>query len=433
MNLTTLVSALRSGELPLVEYIANLEEKFSKLDAKIHAFVPEAGRFDRIRRAAVRLLRDYPDPQNRPPLFGVPVGVKDIFHVDGLPTRGGSRLPADVVRGWANGVEAQSVTLLKQAGALILGKCVTTEFAYFSPGATRNPHNLAHTPGGSSSGSAAAVGGGICPLTLGTQTIGSIVRPAAYCGVVGYKPSYDRISRAGVIPLSPFLDHIGPLASDVAGVALVASVLVNYWRPELQVSQKPHLGIPVGAYLQNASSRALAQFESVVERLQAAGFAVTRVEVMSDFAEIYDRHQRIVAAEAAQTHAGWFSAWSELYQPKTQELVRRGQTIPAAQLTQDYRGRASLQAALHQAMGSHAIDLWISPAAPDIAPVGLESTGNPVMSLPFSHAGLPSLGIPSGWDSASRLPFGLQMVAKFGADEELLVWGAMLEKALAIG
>ena len=150
-------------------------------EPSIQALLPEAGRFDRLRREARALADRYRDPSARPPLFGWLFGVKDIFHVDGWPTRAGSRLPESVLVG----PEAESVARLKAAGALILGKTVTTEFAYFTPGPTRNPHNLEHTPGGSSSGSAAAVAAGYCPFALGTQTIGSIIRPAAFCGTIG--------------------------------------------------------------------------------------------------------------------------------------------------------------------------------------------------------------------------------------------------------
>ncbi|HUN21668.1 MAG TPA: amidase [Anaerolineales bacterium] len=433
-SLTQLAHALRTGELELVQYLAELEITFNQREPHVLAFVPEEGRFDRLRRAAVRLLRDYPDPATRPALFGVPLGVKDIFHVDGLPTRGGSRVPTDVVQSWGGGVQAESVTRTRQAGALILGKTVTTEFAYFGAGPTRNPHNAAHTPGGSSSGSAAAVGAGICPLTLGTQTIGSITRPAAYCGAVGYKPSYERISRAGVIPLSPALDHIGPFANDVAGVALAASVLVADWQgvPSLNLNPSAvRLGIPSGNYLQNASSQGLQQFATVVTRLQSAGFVTVHVPVMPDFADIYDRHQRIVAADAARVHANWFAHWADHYQPKTQDLIRRGKTISAEQYAKDCLGREALRSALHTAMDEHQLHLWISPSAPDIAPHGLESTGNPVMNLPFSQAGLPTLGIPSGWEQVSGLPFGLQLAARFGQDEQLMALGMQIEAILA--
>ena len=213
--------------------IDQLEDHFNKREPEVLAFLPEAGRFDRLRREARQLLDRYPQPDQRPLLFGVFIGVKDIFRVDGFPTRAGSRLPPDLFAG----EEAESVTRLRQAGALILGKTVSTEFAYFAPGPTRNPHHLQHTPGGSSSGSAAAVAAGLCPVALGTQTIGSIIRPAAFCGVVGYKPSYDRISRSGVIPLSPSLDHVGLFAADVEDVKRCAQLLIGEW--ELKIESTP--------------------------------------------------------------------------------------------------------------------------------------------------------------------------------------------------
>ena len=200
----TLVNALRSGELSLLDYLDELEARFKKLEPSIHAFVPEDNRFDRLRRDARALVDRYPKPLSRPPLFGLPFGIKDIFRVEGFDTRAGSNLPPETFAGR----EARAVTILKSAGALILGKAVTTEFAYFGPGPSRNPHNLDHSPGGSSSGSAAAVAAGLCPIATGTQTIGSIVRPASFCGIVGFKPSYERISRSGVIPLATWLSPV---------------------------------------------------------------------------------------------------------------------------------------------------------------------------------------------------------------------------------
>ena len=171
-ELIDLARNLRSGALSVEEYLGRLQLHFDPREGQLRAFLPETGRFDRLRDEAKALQFRYPRPEERPPLYGVPVGIKDIFHVDGYPTKAGSRLPEDEL----GGQEAASVSLLKEVGALILGKTVTTEFAYFAPGPTRNPHHLEHTPGGSSSGSAAAVGAGLAPLALGTQTIGSITR-----------------------------------------------------------------------------------------------------------------------------------------------------------------------------------------------------------------------------------------------------------------
>ncbi len=407
-----------------------LEAHFDEREPLVLAFLPEEGRFARLRREAEALLKRYPQPESRPPLFGVLVGVKDIFHVDGFVTRAGSRLPPEVLQG----AEAESVMRLKNAGALILGKTASTEFAYFAPGPTRNPHHPDHTPGGSSSGSAAAVAAGLCPLALGTQTIGSITRPAAFCGVVGYKPSYDRISRAGVIPLSPSLDHVGTFTADVAGAILVADLLCRDWRAVignwgLEGGRKPVLGIPEGAYLEHASEEGLAHFRGVCERLAAARYTIKPVRAMPDFEEIQERHNLIVAAEAARVHAEWFARYGELYHPKTVDLIRRGQSVSEEMLAQALRGREKLRGELTALMDEHGIDLWISPAAPGPAPKGLDSTGDPVMNLPWTHSGLPTLSLPVGANVAG-LPLGAQIAARWYVDEALLAWATAIESAL---
>ena len=245
MTTQSLIAALRTGDENLPDYLDRLEARFNEWEPRVLAFVPEEGRFARLRREARRLLDRYPDGASRPPLFGLPIGVKDIFHVNGSVTRAGSRLPAELLQG----SEAECVSILRRAGALLLGKTVTTEFAYFAPGPTRNPRHLEHTPGGSSSGSAAAVAAGLCPFAFGTQTIGSISRPAAFCGVVGFKPSHGRVSARGVIPLSETHDHVGFFTNDVAGAETMAAHLCENWRESASEDRRPVLGIPNGPYL----------------------------------------------------------------------------------------------------------------------------------------------------------------------------------------
>ena len=422
-----------------------IEAHFNAREPSVLAFVPEEGRFDRLRREARVLLDRYPQPDSRPPLFGVLVGVKDIFHVDGFVTHAGSQLPPDLFQG----AEAESVTILRNAGALILGKTISAEFAYFAPGPTRNPHHPDHTPGGSSSGSAAAVGAELCPLALGTQTIGSIIRPAAFCGVVGYKPSYELISRAGVIPLSPSLDHVGTFTANLADAARVASLLCRDWRLRsapvgLEIGDwrlqsapvglevggwRPVLGIPEGAYLERASEEGLAHFRTVCRRLAVAEFEIKSLKAMPDFDDICERHNLIVAAEAARVHAEWFARYSELYHPKTADLIRRGQSVSEDALARSLSGRETLRNELTALMDEHGIDLWISPAAPGPAPKGLDSTGDPVMNLPWTHSGLPTLNLPAGYDEAG-LPMGLQVAARWYADEALLVWATEIERVV---
>lgn len=402
--------------MTLHDRLDRLESLFREREPSLQAFLPEEGRFERLRREA--------DALSEGPLYGMAVGVKDIFHVDGFPTRAGSRLSPEELRG----PEAESVTRLKQAGALVLGKTVSTEFAYFAPGPTRNPHHPERTPGGSSSGSAAAVAAGLCPLALGTQTIGSILRPAAFCGVVGFKPSYGRISTEGVIPLAPSVDHVGFFTPDVETAVLAARVLIQDWAAP-SVRRRPVLGIPEGPYLSRPSEEGQLHFHATCRRLAGAGFEIWSMPVMPDFEEIETRHRRLVAAEAAQVHEEWFRRFRTLYAPQTVDLIRRGQAVSAAELEQDRAGREKLREELTASMDAHAIDLWLSPPALGPAPRGLASTGDPIMNLPWTHAGMPTLGLPAGLNGEG-LPMGLQITGRFGADEDLLAWGAEIERAL---
>ena len=425
VGVSSLTKALRSGDLALPRYLEQLEEVFSTREPEVLAFLPEPRRFERLQKEAAALQARYPAPEGRPSLFGLPVGVKDIFHVDGFPTQAGSRLPAERL----GGEESRCVGRLRAQGALILGKTVTTEFAYFAPGRTRNPHNPSHTPGGSSSGSAAAVAAGLAPLALGTQTIGSIVRPAGFCGVLGFKPSRERISRQGVIPLSASLDHVGFFAGDFQTAYGAAAVLFEDWGGLPDPADAPVLGVPQGPYLEQAEPEALEHLRNVVERLASAGYRIERVSALQDLVAIVGRNQQILAAEAAQAHQEWFAEFADLYHPRTAALIREGQQVPAEALQEALRGTLALRETLAGLMQAHGLDLWMAPSAPGPAPKGLESTGNPAMNLPWTHAGLPTLSLPSGL-SAEGLPLGTQFIGRFGDDERLLAWGAGLERAL---
>ncbi len=431
MNQVQAAGDLRSGELRLTNYLSRVESYFSSREPSVLAFIPEENRLERLRNEAETLLARFPDPEGRPPLFSMLAGVKDIFHVRGFVTLAGSRLPARELQG----AEAESVMRLKNSGALILGKTVTTEFAYFSPGPTRNPHAPDHTPGGSSSGSAAAVAAGSCHLALGTQTIGSIIRPASFCGVVGFKPSYDRISRQGVIPLAPSLDHVGFFTPDVATAQQVAAALIGDWSPAASASEgsrvegrKPVLGIPAGPYLQSASEEGRVHFEKNCELL-GTKYEIHSIPVMPDFQEIRARHDVILSAEAAQVHRAWFEKYENLYSAKFVELIRRGKSITEIQLQAALDARDKFRAELIQAMSDHDIDLWICPSTMGPAPKGLDGTGDPVMNLPWTQAGLPAINIPAGRNQED-LPMGLQLIGNWYKDEQLLAGAKEIEKAV---
>ena len=420
-----LIEDLRSGQLLLPDFLAQVEARFLQHEPALQALIPDEKRFDRLYDEAEALVLAYPDLISRPLMFGALLGVKDIFHVEGFPTQAGSRLPAEVFQG----KEAKSVSRLLNAGALFFGKTVTTEFAYFSPGPTRNPHNLEHTPGGSSSGSAVAVAAGFCHLALGTQTIGSIMRPASFCGVVGMKPTYDRISREGVIPLSPSLDHVGFFVPHVESAINAARVLYTDWDEPTQPLKKPRLGIPEGPYLQSVSAESLAHFERIYQQQENAGYELQHIQVMPDFEEIRARHDVILSAEAAHVHADWFGKYESLYSQKFAELIRRGQSISESQLQNAISARENFRADIRRAFLDHNIDVWVSPSTVGPAPRGLDSTGDPVMNLPWTQAGLPSINLPAG-KSQDGLPLGLQLVGNWYKDESLLFWAKDLEKVL---
>ncbi|MFQ5854988.1 MAG: amidase [Anaerolineae bacterium] len=422
-------AALRSGDLDLATYIEEICDRIDAVDRHVEAFLPEPDRRARLMSDAAALHARFPDPAHRPPLYGIPVGVKDIFRVDGFPTQAGSKLPPELFAG----PEAACVTMLRNAGALILGKTITTEFAYFEPGPTRNPHNLDHTPGGSSSGSAAAVAAGFCPLALGTQTIGSVIRPAAFCGIIGFKPTYGRIPMAGLILFSESVDHVGLFTQDAAGMQLAASLLCINWRPDSKSNRparRPVLGVPEGPYLAQASLEALDAFMAQLSQLEEVGYIVRRVGAFHDIEAITQRHRRMISAEIAQVHAEWFAQYERLYRPRTAGIIREGQTVGAQELAQGRAGCDALRDALHALMAQAGIDLWVSPAAPGPAPKGIHATGDPAMNLPWTHAGLPAITLPAG-RAENGLPLGLQCVAPFMADEQLLAWAEPLAGVLA--
>lgn len=412
------------ANLTLPGRIDSLEGLLNEREPEVLAFLPEDGRFQRLRHEAASLLARRPDLASSSPLFGIPVGVKDIFNVDGMPTQAGTDLSPALFAG----PEASCVTALKDAGALILGKTVTTQFAYFAPGPTRHPLSAAlgriHTPGGSSSGSAAAVAAGFTPLALGTQTIGSVIRPAVYCGVVGFKPSYGRIPTDGVLPLAPSADTVGFFVAAAGDLIPAGACLLPDWRQPIPLEHAPVLGIPEGPYLARASAEALAHFRRVCGRLAAAGYPLHPLPAMPDFEDIYIRHNQLVAAEAAHTHARWFERYRDAYHPKTAELIERGQAIAESDYRRAVDGRTTLRAELHDLMDRHGVDFWICPPAVGPAPATLAGTGDPVMALPWTHAGLPCLSLPAGFNR-DGLPMGLQVVGRFGADEQLAAFGAL--------
>lgn len=415
------VEALRRGEAGLIAYVDEMCDRIEKIDAQVEAILPEPDRPNRLLTEAKELQKRFANSDNRPPLYGALVAVKDIIHVSGFVTKAGSEVPPELFAG----SEATCIGWLRDAGALILGKSVTTEFAYFEPGPTRNPHNLKHTPGGSSSGSAAAVAAGFCPLALGSQTIGSVIRPAAFCGVVGFKPTLNRIPTKGLVYFSRFVDQIGLYTQDMTGMGLAAGVLCQAWRKIPSRDALPVLGVPEGQYLQQAEPEGLVAFEKHLTKLQGLGCTIKRVPTLANIDQLTDLHLRLIYAEFAQEHEQMYDRHATLYSPRTVEMLEIGKKVSEDELITARANCTRLRAEVEEQMADQAIDLWVCPSAPGPAPEGIQATGDPKMNLPWTHAGMPVITLPAG-RAENGLPLGLQFVAPFGSDEYLIAWCQML-------
>jgi len=433
------VRARRYGDDSPTTLRDRFRQRVEAVESDVQAFVPEEDRWSRVADSVDDLDME-PTPRGfgtddaagedaTASLAGVPVGVKDIFNVDGVPTRAGSSLPPSAFEG----PESTAWQRLDAAGAITFGKTVTTEFAYFATGPTANPHDTDRTPGGSSSGSAAAVAAGEVPLALGTQTVGSVIRPAAFCGVVGVKPSFGRIPIEGVVPVSPSLDHVGFFTQDVAGARLAADVLCDDWTPVPTPSERPTLGVPCEAYVEQAEAIGVERFERQLDALADAGYEIERTDVLADVDDVNESHRRLMAAEMALGHHenGWFPEHEDEYAPETVEMIEGGIDVSATTIGDDRARRLDLRERLHAEMDRRGVDVWVSPAAPGPAPAGLDDTGDPTMNLPWTNSGLPTVTLPVG-ETDERLPLGLQCSARFGADEELLGWAERLAEDLGL-
>lgn len=399
-------------------------DRIDAVEPQVRALVPEPARRERVLSELELLLDRHPDPAERPPLFGVPFGVKDIFRVDRFETRAGSRLPHALFAG----EEAAAVTRLREAGAIVIGKTVTTEFAYFAPGPTRNPWNPAHTPGGSSSGSAAAVSAGFCAFALGTQTIGSINRPAAFCGVVGLKPSYGRVPTSGIIPFSVSADHAGILAADVPSARAAAAVMWDEWTPNV-----PDPGTAASTvlllddeYTAQADEEARSAVETAARVIAEAGFHLRRIAFFEEIEPLNDTHRRMVAREFADVHETWVAAYGDLYAPQSRELIDLGRTVSDAELERARAGRLELRERIGELLESEKACGILSPSSMTAAPQGIETTGSPLLNLPWTYAGVPTVTLPAG-RSRTGLPLGLQLAAAYGRDEALVGLAERLE------
>jgi Asp-tRNA(Asn)/Glu-tRNA(Gln) amidotransferase A subunit family amidase len=360
----------------------------------------------------------------RGPLQGLPVGVKDLMDTHDMPTAYGS----PIYRGHRPAADAACVTLARAAGAVVIGKTVTTEFATFHPGKTTNPWNPAHTPGGSSSGSAAAVADHMVPIAFGTQTAGSVIRPASYCGVVGYKPSFGMISRAGVKPLSDSLDTVGVIARSVADAAFFAAVLSD--RPALRI--EGDLPLPRIAFYRtpewrHAETGTIAALEHAAARLGRVGAAPTEIAVPLEHDGLAEAQKIIMDYESARSLAFEYATRPQDLSANLRERIAVGCTHKPETYDAARRLVAKAREGLRAFFGE--ADVLLVPAAPGEAPKGLERTGDPVFNRSWTMLHLPCVTVPA-WRSAGGLPVGVQIVGREGEDALTLRAAAFLEHAL---
>ena len=393
-----------------------------KYETRVKSFV--TGTFD-----GNRILEDckkiHSKTRKKLPLKNLLIGVKDIINVDGYPTRCGSLLPHELFRG----SQASCVSSLLDAGAIFAAKTVTAEFAVSDPGETRNPRNLSHTPGGSSSGSAASVAAGFCDIAIGTQTSGSVIRPAGYCGVIGYKPSFGRISRDGILLFSSTMDHVGIFAKDLILLERTLPIIVDSWSsPISMLDEKIHIGIPEGSYLNLSMPCVLTQYYNIVDQLKGI-FHLKRIKLLIDI-ENYNREiDKITFAELYNVHSGWYTEYKELYKPISRQTIEAGKNIPPHDLDLLLNKARKDQQFIQKLMIEKGIDAWIAPVAPDLPPFGIGSTGDFRMNSIWSYTGLPVITIPTGVDD-NNLPYAIQIVGRFGEDEKLLQISKLINKSL---
>jgi amidase len=412
LGLVEAVRAIRAGRIDAAAYAAALHARVRRLDPAIHAFTVLAE----------------PVPPTGGSIGGVPVAVKDIIATLDLPTANGS----PIYQGHVPADDAWVVARLRDLGASVLGKTVTTEFAWRHPGPTHNPWKRGYTPGGSSSGSAAAVAAGFAPLALGSQTFGSVIRPAAFCGVVGFKPSYGAIPRTGVHPLAPSLDHVGFFTRSVEDAAYALSLLAGasdedpHGRPlppvafELQAGLDPapagRLGLLQIGPWDTTDAAARACLEAAATRFRDAGGRVETLTLPEPFAGMADAARAILACEAAAIFGPLILAHPDRVSEPLRDLVREGEAIAAPRYIAALRLQAALRRGFARAL--EGFDAVLTLPAPGPAPEGLAYTGDPSFCVPFTFLGVPCLTLPAG--EVSGLPLGLQLVAPYRNDQRLL-------------
>eukprot|EP00736_Rhodelphis_marinus_P010919 Rmarinus@m.7060 len=380
----------------------------NEFDTEVRAFVQEPARAGRLQREISHILNRNTSNML---LKGLRVGIKDIYSVNGLPTRAGSDVPHSVFIS----PEGYVIRRLREEGAIIVGKTQTSEFAQFEPSETRNPLDLSRTPGASSSGSGAAVAFGLCDFAIGTQAMGSIIRPASYCGIIGLKPTCARIPIDGVMTISPSFDHVGFFTRDFSLCRRVCAALYPSWDTS-QYNSLPavvRVGVPNGSWREKVDDVMLREFDSFVEKLSAASdVQVIRVSgVVDDQNDVLDTCRDLLYAEMCEAHAPWFDEYRQHYSEMAQKVIQEAREMPCDRVKEGRKMLERLRSEMPQRWESAGVDIMIMPAAMGFAPKVCHGTGSPYMNFLWTACGFPALCFPFSWvtprtgaDSPGRYP-----------------------------
>ena len=418
LNAWEAAEAIAAGTLTSEALVRDCLQRIEERDPAIAAWT----HLDPQRALAQARARDRVSSSR--PLHGVPVGIKDIIDTADMPTTYGSPIYADHQTAW----DAACVALLRQAGAVIMGKTVSTEFAMYEPGKTANPHNPAHTPGGSSSGSAAAVAAEMVPLALGSQTAGSIVRPASFCGVVGYKPTHSDFSLAGIKLLSQTLDTLGGFARCVQDLALLRGVLVGSPPQLMKLAEPPRIGLCRTPQWSQATPTTQEAVETAARRFADGGARVEAVTLPAEFDGLVEAQTTVQIFEGVRCCAYELTQRRDQLSASTQRLLAPGETLSYAEYRAALQQAETCRAALPAVFAAH--DVLLVPSAAGEAPAGLGATGNPLFNRMWTLLHTPVISLP-GLSGPQGLPVGVQAVGPLGADDQLLAAAAWMHPRLA--
>ncbi|NBR05781.1 MAG: amidase [Planctomycetes bacterium] len=419
-SIQSLYQSIKEGSTTPINLLDKYLERIKQIDPIINAWEyldPQQAKAD-----AIKATKEINSGFCRGRLHGIPIGIKDIIDVNDWPTRAGCM-------SWARSFARQDATIvtkLRKAGAILVGKTVTTAYASFDPPPTRNPWNLQKTPGGSSSGSAAAVSAGMIPAALGTQTGGSITRPASYCGVASIKPTFGWISLDGVLPLAQSMDHMGMMAPKIEDLEIIWEEVTETTNRIPEAPKPPCIAVLKSFFSEKASDEMRNMLNENIKNFQRAGAQVAFMELPEAFANLTTEHRAIMSYEAFKIHEYWISRRPEDYPPKITSLIKEGSKISPDYYISCKNQQNHWKNYFEKNLKEH--DCFLMPATTTEAPDN-ETTGDPAFNSPWSFTGLPALSLPCQL-SKTGLPLAIQLVSRSNSEPKLFQLGKWCEKQI---